>query len=197
MSDMTNHVYIAASLDGFIADPAGSLDWLHELPNPENSDFGYAESMSGIDAIVMGRGTFETVLTFGEWPYDKPVFVLTSSLEGVPPELAGKVELVGGDVAAVARYLRSRGYVNLYIDGGRTVQSFLKADLVDELVLTTVPVLLGGGVPLFGDIGRRLAFRRGSTETLTPQLTKTRYVRDRSTSPARPGQQPDGRERHG
>lgn len=181
---MTNYVYIAASLDGFIADPAGSLDWLNEMPNPENSDFGYAEFMNRIDAIVMGRGTFETVLTFGDWPYDKPVFVLTSSLKNVPPELVGKVEFVNGDVTAIAQDLRSRGYENLYIDGGRTVQSFLKVDLIDELVLTRVPVLLGGGVPLFGEIGRELAFRHVSTETLNPQLTKARYVRDRSASPA-------------
>lgn len=177
---MTTRVYIAASLDGFIADATGSLDWLTQLPNPENSDFGFAEFMSGIDAIVMGRRTFETVLAFDVWPYDKPVFVLTSTLDGVPPGLERAVELTGGDVATVARDLRSRGLENLYVDGGATIRRFLEADLIDELVLTTVPVLLGGGTPLFGEIGRTLLFRRESVEVLTPQLVKTRYLRDRS-----------------
>ncbi len=180
---MPNYVYIAESLDGFIADSNGALDWLHEAPNPENSDYGYADFMSGIDAIVMGRGTFETVLTFDTWPYDKPVFVLSSSLKEVPPALEGKVDLVNGEVHAIVDDLSSRGYTNLYIDGGRTIQSFLKADLIDELVLTRIPMLLGGGVPLFGDIGRKLSFRHASTEMLNPQLTKTRYVRERGAGP--------------
>src|SRR5512139_253634 len=95
---MTNYVYIATSLDGYIASSDGGLDWLHEVPNPEQSDYGYAEFMSGVDAIVMGRNTFETVLTFGSWPYSVPVFVLSNTLEKLPESVAGKAEIIRGDL---------------------------------------------------------------------------------------------------
>jgi len=88
------YVYVATSLDGFIAASDGGLDWLMETPNPEQSDYGFAEFMSGIDAIVMGRNTFETVLTFGDWPYSKPVFVLSRTLDEVPEGLRDRVEVV-------------------------------------------------------------------------------------------------------
>jgi dihydrofolate reductase len=178
---MPNYVYVATSLDGFIADRAGGLDWLTESPGPEGSDFGFAEFLSGIDAIVMGRRTFETVLAFGVWPYDKPVFVLSTSLEVVPAAVADKAEVVRGDPHSIVAALRKRGYVNLYVDGGRTVQSFLDADLIDELIITRVPILLGEGVPLFGRMRRSLAFRHAGTEALSPELTKSRYLRDRSS----------------
>jgi dihydrofolate reductase len=176
---MTNYVYIATSLDGFIADRDGGIDWLTGLSDPEGSDFGFAEFLGGVDAIVMGRTTFETVLGFGVWPYDKPVFVLSATLVEAPAHLAGKTEIMAGDPHSVVATLRGRGYQSLYIDGGRTIQGFLAADLIDELIITTVPILLGDGVPLFGRIGRALAFRHVSTEALTPDLIKSRYVRDR------------------
>ena len=128
----------------------------------------------------MGRATFETVLGFGVWPYDKPVFVLSTTLDEVPADLAGKAEIVSGDPRSIVAALRERGFEKLYVDGGRTIQGFLEADLIDELIITTVPILLGDGVPLFGTIGRSLAFKRVSTEALTPQLTQSHYVRDRS-----------------
>ena len=100
---MTNYVYIATSLDGHIATSEGGLDWLNEVPNPEQSDYGFADFMSGIDAIVMGRNTFETVRSFGVWPYERPVFVLSENLPEIPAELAGKAELVGGERAGPDR----------------------------------------------------------------------------------------------
>ena len=175
-----NYVYIATSLDGFIADRDGGLDWLTGLPNPEGGDFGFAEFLADVDAIVMGRKTFETVLALGVWPYDKPVFVLSTTLGSVPPDLAGKAEVVTGDPRGLVAALRERGYENLYVDGGRTIQGFLEADLIDEIIITTVPILLGDGVPLFGRIGRTLTFTHVSTETLSPELAKSRYVRDRA-----------------
>ena len=180
---MPNYVYIATSLDGFIAERDGGLEWLTGLPDPEGGDFGFAEFMAGVDAVVMGRATFEAVLGFGVWPYDKPVFVLSTTLDGVPTELAGKAEILRGDPRSIVAALRERGFANLYVDGGRTVQGFLAADLIDELIITTASILLGDGVPLFGRIGRTLAFRVVGTRVLSPDLTQSRFVRDRSPGP--------------
>ena len=91
---MANYVYIATSLDGFIATVDGGIDWLNDVPNPDKSDYGYAEFMNGIAALVMGRRTFEKVLTFDAWPYDKPVFVLSNSLTELPENMTD-----GGDVS--------------------------------------------------------------------------------------------------
>ena len=107
---MTNHVYIATSLDGFIADRDGKLGWLPGLPDPDGGDYGFAEFLGGIDAIVMGRRTFETVLAFGLWPYDKPVFVLSHTLDVVPEDLLGRVEIVRDHPRALVDALRERGY---------------------------------------------------------------------------------------
>ena len=144
-------VYIATSLDGFIADSSGGLDWL-ELPNLEQTDYGYAEFISRIDALLIGHKTFEQVLTFDAWPYDKPVFVLSRNLTALPDEVIGKAELVSGEPAAILEKLAEKGHNSLYIDGGRAVQSFLHEDLVDELIVSRIPVPLGGGVPLFGKL---------------------------------------------
>ena len=106
---MTNYVYIATSLDGFIATSEGGLDWLEEIPNPEKSDFGYADFMSGIDAIIMGRKTFEKVLTFDFWPYDKPVYVPSKSKVDMPEELEDKVKTVTGNPKELVDQLKELG----------------------------------------------------------------------------------------
>ncbi len=138
-----NKVFIATSLDGYIADKNGEIDWLHSIPNPDNLDLGYGEFTSQIDALVMGRTTFETVCGFDmEWPYEKPVFVLSNSLNTIPDEYKGKVELVKGDLKKVIEEIHSKGFNNLYIDGGKTIQSFLKEDLIDEMIITIIPYLL-------------------------------------------------------
>lgn len=176
---MANYVYIATSLDGFIATSDGGLDWLDEIPNPEKSDFGYAEFMSGIDAIVMGRNTFQKALTFGFWPYDKPVYVLSKSKVDVPKELEDKAKTISGNPKELVDQLNKLGYQNLYIDGGITIQGFLEADLIDEMIITRVPVLLGNGIPLFGTLTHRLYFTHEKTELLNEMLTKSHYGRIR------------------
>ena len=177
---MTTYVYIAASLDNYIAGPDGSLDWLYDIPNPTQSDYGFAEFLRGIDAVVMGRNTFETVLGFDAWPYFIPVFALSRSLNALPGNTAGKAELIRGEPVEVVQVLGARGFHNLYVDGGRTIQGFLEADLIDELIITRVPILLGGGVPLFGSLQREMKFRLVSTEPLNETLVKSHYVRDRN-----------------
>jgi dihydrofolate reductase len=176
---MSVYVYVASSLDGFIAGPDGDLDWLMELPNPDQSDFGFAEFMRGIDAVVMGRNTFEAVLSFDSWPYSKPVFVLSSTLRAVPERLTGKAEIVGGDLKSLVSELSERGYSDLYVDGGRVIQSFLELDLVDEMIITRVPILLGDGIPLFGRLTQRLEFAHKRTEVLNEMLSKSYYTRVR------------------
>jgi dihydrofolate reductase len=176
---MVNYVYIATSLDGFIATSDGGLDWLDDIPNPEESDFGYADFMSGIDAIVMGRKTFEKVLTFDFWPYDKPVYVPSKSKVDVPKKLEDKVKTVTGNPKELVNQLKELGHQNLYIDGGITIQGFLEEDLIDEMILTRVPVLLGNGIPLFGKLTRKLYFSHKRTEVLNEVLVKSYYTRVR------------------
>lgn len=176
---MTNYVYIATSLDGFIATSDGGVDWLSEIPNPENDDFGFAEFMSGIDALVMGRKTFEKVLTFDSWPYDKPVYVLSRSRVNIPKELENKVETITGNPKKVVDQLKELGHQNLYIDGGTTIQGFLEEDLIDEMIITRIPVLLGDGIPLFSKLSPRLYFNHKRTEILNKILVKSHYTRVR------------------
>ena len=174
---MTISVYIATSLDGYIATERGDIAWLEDFPNPTNSDYGYFEFISGIDAIVMGRKTYETVVNMRPWPYDKKVFVLSRSLFEVPPELVDKVEFMSGDIKTIAKKLAERGYKNLYIDGGQTVQGFLKKNLIDELIISTLPIILGKGIPLFSSPHERIDFQHCSTEVFEGGLVKSHYKR--------------------
>jgi dihydrofolate reductase len=177
---VTIFIYIAASLDNFIATPDGGLDWLYAIPNPEQSDYGFADFIQRVDALVMGRKTFETVLSFDPWPYQKPVFVLGRTLAALPEKAHGKAELIRGEPAEVVRILDARGFHNLYVDGGRTIQGFLEADLIDELIITRVPILLGDGIPLFGKLSKELKFGLVKTEQLNDSLIKSTYRRLRS-----------------
>ncbi len=173
---MPNTVYIATSLDGYIADKNGGLGWLDSIPNPDNLDLGWADFMAGIDALVMGRNTFETVCGFDvEWPYPKPVFVLSRSMTEIPAEYRDKAQLIKGSLPEVVATLNSDGFTRLYIDGGKTIRSFLRADLIDEMILTRIPVLLGGGVPLFGELCNPVAFEHVSTRVLLNAMVQSHY----------------------
>lgn len=174
---MSVHVYIATSLDGYIATEDGGVGWLDDIPNPEQSDFGFAEFMAGIDALVMGRSTFDVVLDMGEWPYEKPVFVLSRSITEIPDHLLGKASLLQGTPAEIIATLEASGLSRLYIDGGKVVQQFLNAGLVDEMVIARVSVLLGKGIPLFADLEGVSKWRHRQTEVLNETLTKSWYVR--------------------
>ncbi len=148
-------VFVATSLDGFIARPDGSVDWLNaaNAAVPPGEDCGYRAFMATVDTLVMGRNTFEQVLTFGEWPYGStPVVVLSrraSSLPSNAPHTATSSQDAPTDL--VAR-LSAEGNRHLYVDGGLTVQSFLAEHLIDELTITVIPILLGTGIPLFGPL---------------------------------------------
>lgn len=174
---MSNIVYIATSLDGFIAKKDGGIDWLFEIPNPVGSDYGFSEFMKNVDAIVMGRNTFELVLTFNEWLYTKPVFVLSNSLKSVPKSFSDKAEILSGEPESIVRELNSRGYKNLYVDGGITIQQFLKQELIDELIITKIPILLGEGILLFAELTKEQKFEHQKTEVYNNALVKSHYKR--------------------
>jgi dihydrofolate reductase len=169
---MIASVFVGASVDGFIARPDGGLDWLPASPEPH----GYDEFMASVDTIVIGRNTFETVLTFGEWPYgQKRVVVLSSRPLDLALVRGGVYEHMGGPPEEVAAQLEATGARHLYVDGGITVQRFLRAGLIQRLVVTRVPVLIGEGIPLFGSLPRDVRLRHLATRTFPSGLVQTEY----------------------
>ncbi|PKL84236.1 MAG: diacylglycerol kinase [Ignavibacteriae bacterium HGW-Ignavibacteriae-3] len=172
---MPNIVYIATSIDGFIAKKDGGIDWLFEVPNPDGSDFGFSGFINNIDAIVMGRNTFELALRFGDWPYNKPVFVLSKTVKSVPNNLEDKVEILNQNPHAIVKELNSRKYFNLYIDGGKTIQEFLKHELIDEIIITRIPILLGEGIPLFDVLNKEQKYEHIKTDIFNNALVKSHY----------------------
>lgn len=176
----SNIVFIAKSLDGFIAGINGELDWLNAIPNPENNDMGFVQLMNEIDAIVMGRATFDVVCSFeGEWPYAKPVFVLSHSLKEIPEKYKTKASLLNGPIKEVLLQIHEKGCYQLYIDGGQTIHQFLKEDLIDELRITTIPILLGNGIPLFDVLPKSMKFSHLKTEVFLNQLVQSHYEREK------------------
>jgi dihydrofolate reductase len=177
---MSNIVFIATSLDGYISDRDDGLDWLQSVPNPDNLDFGWADFMDRVDALVMGRKTFEKVCGFDcPWPYTKPVFVLSNSLSSLPEEYDGKAELINGPLSKVLATIHGQGHRELYIDGGVTVQNFLREDLIDEMIITVLPILLGGGSPLFGKLAEPMGFEHVKTEVMLNAMVQNHYRRRR------------------
>ena len=144
-------VFIATSLDGFIARKDGDLDWLDEANTTvtEGEDCGYAAFMDTVDILIMGRNSYEKVLSFGRWPYEKPVIVLSRNPIDIPAEIATKVTHSSETPEALHARLSAAGAKRLYIDGGITIQRFLAADLITDLTITLIPIILGEGIPLF------------------------------------------------
>jgi dihydrofolate reductase len=173
-----NKVFIATSLDGYIADANGNVDWLHSYPVPDEMDMGYDAFMERVDALLMGRKTFETVCSFDiDWPYTKPVYVLSHRLKTLPEGYEDKVTLVGGDLAGILETINQNGHTQLYIDGGQTIQQFLREDRIDEMIPTTIPYLLGGGRPLFAPQPNRLTFACVKSEVFAGKVVQRHFVR--------------------
>ena len=172
----TGHVYIAVSIDGFIARPDGGLDWLMKQPTA-GEDYGYDAFMASVDGLIMGRASYEKVLTFAEWPYRKPVVVLSRTLAGgdVPASLAGRVRISDATPAEVMETLSAEGWRRAYVDGGQIVQSFLRDGLIRDLTLTRIPILLGSGRPLFGRLDRDIDLRHVQTTAHPSGLVHSRY----------------------
>ena len=172
-------VFIATSLDGFIAREDGRIDWLDQANQsvPPGKDCGYGEFMSTVDALVMGRKSFETVLTFPEWPYgDLPVFVLTSTMSEVPEGAPASVQMLDGEPAIVVEALTDAGYEHLYIDGGATIHGFLMEGLINEITITTVPILIGNGRRLFAEFEGELPVQLISSVAYDFGFVQSRYL---------------------
>ncbi|PMV24853.1 MULTISPECIES: dihydrofolate reductase family protein [unclassified Pseudomonas] len=176
--DIKCSVFIAASVDGFIARPDGDIDWLHrpEYETAELNGVTYEGFVATVDALVMGRKTLEKVLSFAEWPYEGiPVIALSRQQLQIPTHLEGKIEVMAGDVTTLVATLAERGMKHLYIDGGQTIQAFLEAGLIEELIITRIPVLLGKGVCLFSQMGSEQELRHLGTYVSDNGFVQSRY----------------------
>ena len=172
---MTASVFVGVSVDGFMARPNGDLDFLPEGAEPH----GYDEFIASVDAIVIGRKTFETVLGFGGWPYgDKRVVVLSHRPLDFSSIRGGVVEQMAGEPAEIVSRLAASGAHHLYVDGGITIQGFLRAGLIQRLVVTRVPVLIGEGIPLFGSLPRDVRLRHVTTRHFPSGLVQSEYAID-------------------
>jgi dihydrofolate reductase len=170
---MTASVFVGASVDGFIARANDDLDF---LPPGGGEPHGYNEFIASVDAIVIGRKTFEKVLTLGPWAYgDKRVVVLSSRPLDLSAAVGGSVEQMGGPPAEIVSQLAASGAHHLYIDGGITIQRFLRAGLIQRLIITRVPVLIGEGVPLFGTLPRDIRLRHVATRHYPSGLVQSEY----------------------
>ena len=166
-------VFVGVSVDGFMARLNGDLDF---LPTGGGEPHGYDEFLASVDALVIGRGTFETVLKFPGWPYGgKRVVVLSSRALDLSAVRGGAVEQMSGAPAEIVAKLEATGAGHLYVDGGITVQRFLRAGLVQRLTITRVPVLIGEGIPLFGTLQRDVQLRHLATQTYASGLVKSEY----------------------
>ena len=172
------NVYIGTSLDGFIARADGDIGWLMKFADAD-AIASYNEFIADIDVMVIGRGTFETVRGFPSWPYDKPVFVLSKSIKELPDGLSGKATITSLEPAELLRHLLDQGFKGAYIDGGKVIQSFLIADLIDNLIIATIPLLIGSGIPLFGSLDTDINFEHLRTSTYPNGLVRSYYKRKR------------------
>lgn len=171
-------VFIATSLDGFISRTDGSIDWLNKASSlaPKGEDFGYQQFISSVDGMVMGRNTFEQVLSFGDWPYENlPVVVLSRQLDSFPENMPPDVSLTDENPIALVHRLSNEGLNHLYIDGGLTVQSFIAADLIDEITITIIPILLGEGKPLFGPLPADMEFELLESKAFNFGFVQNKY----------------------
>jgi len=166
-------VFVGTSLDGFIARTNGDFDFLSHAGDEPH---GYDEFIATVDALVMGRKTFETALAFDTWPYGKkPVFVLSTSPLAHAPAGA-VVEHMSGTPAEIVSQLDARGFRHIYVDGGITIQRFLQAGLIQRLVISRVPVLIGDGIPLFAPVGRDIVLKHIATREFSSGLVQSEYL---------------------
>lgn len=167
-------VFVGTSVDGFIARANGDLDF---LPPGGGEEHGYQAFMASVDTVVIGRSTYDKVLTFGAWPYGRtPVVVLTTRPVDPPPDRDAVVEPMSGSPRDIVARLAARGAKHLYVDGGITIQRFLEAGLIERLIITRVPVLIGSGIPLFGPLSRDIKLRHVATHQYKSGLVQSEYV---------------------
>ena len=174
---MKTTVYIATSMDGFIARQNGEIDWLPSGEDVEGGeDYGYQEFIDSVDALVMGRNTYDLTLSFDSWPYGtKPVFVLSSRKVEIPNDISETVESICAPPREVVRCLSERGFNHLYIDGGKTIQAFLREGLIQQFIITKVPILIGTGIPLFSSLPHDVKLYHLETRQFENGLVQSKY----------------------
>jgi len=174
---MKASVFIATSLDGFIARANGDISWLGAGGSEDDGeDYGYKAFMDTVDILVMGRKTYEKVLTFETWPYgSKPVVVLSSKRISIPHSIAASVEWMSGAAGELLSCLAERGVRHLYVDGGKTIQNFLAAGCTQQLIITRIPILIGNGIPLFGPLTHDIRLRHIKTRAFASGLVQSTY----------------------
>lgn len=177
-------VYIATSVDGYIASPDGGVDWLHTAGNLDadmgSEDMGFKSFMNSVDCMIMGRKCMEMISSMNlspeQWPYgDIHIVVLSNSIKEPPENLSGKVEMFSGEVPDLVKKLEGKGFKHAYIDGGSTITSFLNLKLINEMTITKVPVLLGEGIPLFGKINQRIKLENSKASAFPNELIQAKY----------------------
>ncbi|MCR4318461.1 MAG: dihydrofolate reductase family protein [Planctomycetes bacterium] len=169
-------VYCGTSLDGFIARENGGIDWLSCVPDPPGEDYGFKEFFATVDALVLGRKTFEFAAQPGHWLYgDTQVFVLGSREVRIPEMCAKTTTWLSGAPEEIAKELGSRGYEHIYVDGGKTIHGFLQAGLVTNIVVTVLPILIGSGIPLFGPLEEDVLLELVGTKSFENGLVQLRY----------------------
>lgn len=179
-------VFIATSADGYIATAEGSVDWLHSAGNQdadmsENPDMGFNDFIASVDCMIMGRKCMETLAAFElppeQWPYGNiKIYVLSHSVKVAPENLRDKVEMYSGDILTLVNRLDGEGYKNAYIDGGATITSFLNHQLINEMIITKAPVVLGNGIPLFGKIDQPIELEQASAQAFPNDYIQVRYT---------------------
>ena len=179
MRKIRTSVFIATSIDGFIARKDGNLDWLDRANEKvsEGEDCGYKAFMAAVDVLVMGRKTFDKVLSFGSWPYgDKKVWVLSRGEVTIPEQIQSTVQFTNKQPTELLAELETQEVKHVYVDGGATIQSFLQCNLIDNVTITMAPVAIGTGIALFGDLRSDIVLNHKETNTFEGGYVQLSYA---------------------
>ena len=174
--------FIACSMDGYIAKSDGDIEWLTSIPNPTESDYGFGEFFETVDAVLMGRNTFIMVDKMNYWPYSKMVYVWSNTLGPLDKKYEDKARIIHGDVEEIIIQLERFGIKRIYVDGGKTIQSFLQNNLLDEIILTTISIVLGNGIPLFAKQEKEIEFDLYRTQMVDKYMVTNYYKRRNRTT---------------
>jgi dihydrofolate reductase len=171
-------VFVAISMDGYLARLNGDLDWLTKTAAANASeDYGYKEFFDTVDTVILGRKTYEHLLSLNDWPYaGKRTIVLSRDAGKVPGDLAYPVNIMSGPPAGLVRRLEVEGAHHVYVDGGTTIRGFLNAGAINEMIITFVPVLIGSGIPLFGKLDRDVKLQHVETTLYRNSLLQSKYT---------------------
>jgi len=171
-------LYIAESIDGFIARNDGDLDWLTEFPNPIKTDYGYSEFIKTIDTVIMGGRTYDSILSMDvAWPYkDKESYIITHRLLQTVPE--DSIKLISEDIINEIIELKEKPGKDIWlVGGGELISLFMNNSLIDEMIITHIPVILSSGIPLFSNIKRESDWKAISNSIYDNGATQTTYTK--------------------